>query len=216
MKVTVDAVGFGRQLRDVCRAESTRIGSIVDDEVKDGGAGLQSELRSETEALLGRRVANAWRLKFYPNREQRDGPASFVWSKAPRIIDFFSSARVITPLGQAFAIPTDNVPRSGRGRRLTPIEVEGRFNAELQPIKLKSGHIGLVIDVVAARSGRRPGFREATKRRRAQGRAARPVLMFVLHRGPLRGQRLINLNAAATRWGKRIVDNIGQRIERGI
>jgi hypothetical protein len=79
------------------------------------------------------------------------------------------------------------LPARPARRRLSPIEVEGRFNAELQPVKLKSGRIGLVIDVVAGRSGR--GFRPATARRRGQGRQARPVLMFVLTRGPLHGRR---------------------------
>jgi hypothetical protein len=214
MRVQVDAGGFARDLRRVTTAESRRVTEAIADEVKAGGDGLKTDLRRQTEGLLGTKIANAWRGKFFPNKGQSGGPASFIWTKAPKIIDFFSSSKIVTPLGGAFAIPTENCPRGPRGRRLSPIEVEGRFNAELQPVKLKSGRIGLVIDVVAGRSGR--GFRPATARRRGQGRQARPVLMFVLTRGPLHGRVLIDLEAFANRWASRTADNIGTRLERGI
>jgi hypothetical protein len=214
VRVQIDAAGFARDLKRACASEASRVTSAIDEEVKAGGDGLKTDLRAQTEALLGTRVANAWRGKFYANKGQSGGPASFVWTKAPKIIDFFSSSKIITPLGEAFAIPTENVPRGSRGRRLSPSEVEGRFNAELQPVPLKTGRIGLFIDVIAGKNGR--GFRASTKGRRAQGRQSRMVLMFVLMRGPLRGRKLIDLNASADRWGGRIVDNIGTRLERGI
>lgn len=216
MRVGFDVGAFSRDLKNVCLSESTRVTAAVDEEIRAGADGLKSDLRRVTSDLLGDKVANAWRSKFYPNKGDTRGPAGFVWSKAPKILDFFSAARLVTPVGEAFAIPTENVPRGSRGRRLTPIEVEARFNAELQPVRLKSGRIGLVIDVVAARSARRPGFRAATKRRAAQGRTAQPVLMFVLTRGPLRGRKLIDLDAFANRWGIRTAGNIEKRLERGI
>jgi hypothetical protein len=214
MKIQVDAAGFARDLKRACAQELARVEKAIDEEVKAGGDSLKADLRSETEALLGPKIANAWRGKFYANKGQGGGPASFVWSKAPRILDFFSSSKIITPLGQAFAIPTENVPRGNRGRRLSPIEVEARFNTELQPGRLKNGQIGLFMDLVAARSGR--GFRQATTRRKAQGRASKPVLMFVLWKGPLRGRKLIDLEAAANRAAARTAANIATRIERGI
>ena len=214
MKITVDAGGFARDLRAACAGELSRVGKAIDDEVNAGGDSLKADLRRETEAILGAKIANAWRGKFFPNKGQAGGPAAFIWSKAPRIVDFNSSSKIVTPLGEAFAIPTENVPRGARGRRLSPVEVEARFNAELQPVKLTTGRIGLVIDVVAGRSGR--GFREATKRRKAQGRAAKPVLMFILWKGPLVGRQLIDLQAAADRAAARTAGNIATRIERGI
>jgi hypothetical protein len=214
MKVQVDAAGFSRDLRLACASELSRVTTAIDEEVKVGGEGLRTDLRRQTEAMLGTKIANAWRGKFYANKGQTGGPAAFVWSKAPKIIDFFSSSKVVTPLGEAFAIPTENVPKGARGRRLSPIEVEARFNAELQPVKLKSGHLGLVIDVVVGKSGR--GFRAATKGRMAQGRQAKPVLMFILTKGPLHGQQLINLQAIADRAANRTADNIERRLERGI
>lgn len=206
MKVQVDAGGFARDIRAACTAELTRVTKTIDEEIKAGGDGLRADLKRETEALLGVRVANAWRGKFYPNKGQAGGPASFVWSKAPKILDFFSSSKIVTPKGGAFAIPTENVPRGSRGRRLSPIEVEARFNAELQPVKLTSGHIGLVIDVA--------GGKAAGGRRRS--RPARPVLMFILTKGPLQGRQLIDLADFASRWAGRTADNIEKRLERGI
>lgn len=214
MQVQVDAAGFARDLRLACGAELARVAKAIDEEVKAGGEGLKGDLRQQTEGLLGSKVANAWRGKFFANKGRGGGPAAFVWTKAPRIIDFFSSSKTVTPLGEAFAIPTENVPRGSRGRRLTPIEVEARFNTELQPGRLKTGQIGLFMDLVTARSGR--GLRPATKARRAQGRRAKPVLMFVLWKGPLRGRKLIDLEGTAQRRADRTANNIATRIDRGI
>lgn len=193
-------------------SESRRVFSVVDQEVKAGSDGLKGDLRQQTQDLLGTRVANAWRGKFYANDGDPKGPAGFVWSKAPRIIDFFSSSRLITPLGESFAIPTSNVPRGARGRRLTPIEVEARFNVELQPIRLPSGNLGLVMPAIDASSRRRPGLRSATAGRVGQGRAVRQVLMFVLIKGPLRSRKLIDLQATANRWGATVAGNIDRKL----
>jgi hypothetical protein len=213
VKLTIDVAGFSRDIQAACASELSRVETAVAEEVKAGAQGLQSDLRRETEALLGDKIAKAWRTKFYPNKGDRGGPAGFVWSKAPKVIDFFSTSKIITPIGEAFAVPTDNVPRAGRGRRMTPIEVEARFNAELFPVHLPSGRVGLAIDVVAGRNGR--GHREATARRKAQGRKAKPVLMFVLLRS-IRSRKLIDLEAFANRWGARTAANIETRLERGI
>jgi hypothetical protein len=123
MRVSIDAGGFARDLRRACTAEASRVGAAIDDEVKAGGEGLRGDLRRETEGLLGTKIANAWRGKFYANKGQRGGPAAFVWTKAPKIIDFFSSSKVVTPLGEAFAIPTDNCPRGPRGRMTKQMQV---------------------------------------------------------------------------------------------
>jgi hypothetical protein len=214
VKIAIDSAAFARDLKAACTAEAERVAVAAGEEVKAGAQGLQADLRRETEAFLGAKIANAWRSRFYPNKGQTGGPAGFVWTKAPKIIDFFSSSKLVTPIGEAFAIPTDAVPRGARGRRLSPIEVEARFNAELVPVRLPSGRLGLAIDVIAGRNGR--GFRAPTPGRRKQGRASKMVLMFVLLRGPLQGRRLIDLNAFAERWGNRIAGNIGTRLERGI
>lgn len=187
-------------LAEALRSGSARVFSVVDDEVADGADGLKADLRQQTADALGIRVANAWRGKFYPNKGDPKGPAGFVWSKAPRIIDFFSSSKIVTPIGHAFAIPTENVPRGARGRRLSPIEVEARFNAELQPVRLKGGGLGLMIEVGGSRGRGGRGKRAGTK-----------LLMFVLERH-LRSRQLIDLEATGQRWGARIATNIDRRL----
>lgn len=210
MKLTFGMSG----LNEALRAATDDISAGIEEEVDAAEEGLKADLRQQTEDLLGHKVANAWRGRVYRNEGQASGPAAFVWSKAPRIIDFFSSSHLVTPLGEAFAIPTSNVPRGARGRRLTPIEVEARFNTELRVVPLKTGNLGLVMDLVGALSRRRGGFRAATAGRRSQGRKAQAVLMFVLIKGPIGGQQLIDVEGLANTWGAKLAGNIERRFER--
>jgi hypothetical protein len=160
-----------RRVHATCRPRGGRSGAAVDEEMKAGGVGAsRSDLRRETEASWARRSPTPGGQNSIPTRAT-GGPPAFVWTKAPKIIDFFSSSKIITPLGEAFAIPTENVPRGARGKRLSPIEVEARFNAELQPVKLPSGRIGLVIDVVAGSTA--AVSRARPKRSASRGRSSR-------------------------------------------
>lgn len=195
------------------RSESQRVFSVVDEGMKEGAEGLKNDLREETASVLGRRVAFAWRSRFYANPGDTRGPAGFVWSKAARIIDFHSAERVHTPIGAAFAIPVNPVVKRG-GRAMSIAEVESRFNQDLIPRRLPSGNIGLFADLVRARSGRRPGFRQATKGRIAAGRKPQLTLMFVLVRH-LRSHKLIDLQGAAQRWGARTAADINRRLGLG-
>jgi hypothetical protein len=104
---------------------------------------------------------------------------------------------VITPLGGGFAIPVSPVI-GRRGKPLNPVEVEARFNQEFQVRRLRSGNLGLFLDLVRGRSLRRPGFRQATKGRRAQGRKVELTLMFVLVRS-LRTKPVLRVQGAADR-----------------
>jgi hypothetical protein len=190
-------------LRDVLNDELQRIDQAEASALQEATDGLKDELRQATAAVLGTRVSLTWRSRFYPNRGNPNGPAGFVWSKAPRIIDFWSTDRVITPLGQAFAIPVNPVIQR-RGRKATIAEVERQFG-RLQAVPLKDGNIGLFATLV--RSGR--GFRAAGTGRRA--RSAERVLMFVLVR-TLRSTKLIDIDAAAERWATRYADLTGANL----
>src|SRR4051812_39596360 len=77
MRVQVDAAGFARDLRLAATQALSRVVVAIDEEVKAGGDGLKADLRSETEGLLGSRVANAWRGKFFANKGRSGGPAAF-------------------------------------------------------------------------------------------------------------------------------------------
>lgn len=195
-------------LDDVMRAIGNDVFEVIDGEVEAGTEALKADLRAETEAVLGRRVANAWRSRFYSNKGDAHGPAGLVWSRAARIINFFSADRIITPIGGAFAIPVNPVVKRG-GRPMTPVEVEARFNQELIAKPLPSGNLGLFLRLISGRSGR--GFRAASRGRLAQGRKAVLTLMFVLIR-TLRGHKLIDLEALGQRRAERVAANIERQL----
>lgn len=196
------ATGFASQLtRSTFR--------VIDEEMQDAAAGLKAELRQQTSDALGSRMGMTWRSRFYQNDGDPRGPAAFVWSKAPRIISFFSADRVVTPLGRAFAIPVNPVIVR-RGQRASVAEVEQRFG-KLQAIRLKDGLVGLFATVIRAKSGR--GLRQATKGRLRQGRASEKILMFVLVRS-LRSRKLIDIEGLAKEWGARTANKIDRRLAR--
>lgn len=148
---------------------------------------LKASLRRQvTDAGLGTRLANTWRANAYPQAGRNSlDPAGYAWSNAPDIINAFASGAVILPRGgkRFLWIPTKNVPRKG-GRRgstgkMTPFEVEVAFDQDLIIRKWKGGRSLAFVSVIRARN-KRGGLRRVTRGRRAQGRDAELVLMFVL------------------------------------
>lgn len=166
-------------------------------------AGLKGELRDVTRAAgLGEKLANAWRGETYPKATNSLEPASYVWTKAAKIIGAFAQGATITPTdGRRYlAIPTEHVPLKGRGRRMTPVEVEAAFNQDLIVRKGKGGRLLAFVDVIPAKNKR--GFRPVTKGRVRQGRTSKLVLMFILVRSVQLGKR-IDPDAVAERWAGR-------------
>lgn len=208
MQVQVDAGGFARQLRTVCGAEAARVFRAVDEAVKEATTGLKEEMRDQTFAVLGRRVAYTWQGRFYANAGDARGPAGFVWTKAPRIIDFFRAERIVTPLGNAFAIPVNPMVKRG-GRVMSVHEVEQQIGQRLQAHKLPSGLIGLFADLIRGRNGR--GFRSPSAGRLARGRKSELTLLFVLVRN-LKSKKLIDLDAPANRWAGKVPDLISAKL----
>ncbi len=211
--LTVDAVSFERELRAACTAEIDRLDGALVGGVEEATTGLKDELRDQTFTALGLKVAYAWQGRVYPNKDDPRGPAGFVWSKAAKIIDFHSAEKIRTPIGDAFAIPVNPVVKRF-GKAMSIAEVEAKFNQDLQPVRLKSGNIGLFADLVRGRSTRRPGFREATSRRFAAGRKVQKVLLFVLVRS-IRSRKLIDIEGPARRWGARVPALIEARLGAG-
>lgn len=148
---------------------------------------------------LGDRVANAWRDELYPKGAKLSmRPTVFAWTKAPEIVRGHSDG---TPIrgksGNWLAIPTEHTPRKGR-RYATPLEVEGIFNQDLVVFKGRGGQALAFVNAIRAKSGR--GFRQATKRRRKDGRENEMVLMFIFVRQVTLRPRL--------NW-RRIADDLG-------
>jgi hypothetical protein len=132
-------------------------------------------------AGLGDRLANTWRSRVYPLRGESWHPTVHVWSSAPMLAAAHADGGVIVPkAGKFLAIPTENVGRKG-GKRPTPLDIESEFNQDLviKPTRHPNVFLAL-IRAMHARSGR--GFRRASARRRARGRAEQLVPMFILVR----------------------------------
>jgi hypothetical protein len=158
-------------------------GRDVTDAMREATAFLKDTLREQvTEAGMGRRLANTWRGETYPKNRPSLEPAGFVWTKAPKIIDAFARGATIRPVNGAkyLWLPTKNVPRKGRNRKMTPDEVDSLFNAEfvIRPSR-KRGVLLAFIEVVGANSGR--GFRPATSRRLKGRRGLAPRQARLVH-----------------------------------
>lgn len=120
-----------------------------------------------------------------PGKPARLDAVGFVFprnDRAEKIIAAWTEGVTIRSAdGFWLAIPTDAVPRDGRGRKLTPGALEQRMGIRLRlvPAVGRMRSALLVADgLTAARNGR--GWRQATGRRLAQGRETQPVLMYVL------------------------------------
>lgn len=111
-------------------------------------------------------------------------------------------ATIQSPNGAWLAIPTAAVPRHGgrSGKRMTPVEVEAHYNRELIYRPARGGNAGLlVLDLTRGKGGR--GWRPDTARRRAQGRTAQPVVMFVLVKSASLPRRLDGAALVGAVWG---------------
>jgi hypothetical protein len=195
-------------LRVAIDAELARIELAMTGAMTEATEGLKEDLRRQVRAAgLGERLAKTWRSEVYPAREASLEPAGFVWSHAPSIIAGFASGATVYPKASSFlAIPTERVPRRrGRGfkQRMSPEEVEHHFNQDLTLLRGKRGQILGFVDVVEARSRKRPGLRQATRGRLAQGRDRKLVLMFIFVRR-VRLPKLLDLQKTADGWGGRV------------
>lgn len=173
----------------------------------EAGEGLCNDLRQDViNAGLGRKLANTWRVKVYPEGRKSLDPAALIWSKAPKILDAFDRNPNIVPVngGKMLAIPTKNTPnKHGRGGAtpMTPLEVEALYNQDLILKPGRNGHYYAFINAVAGRNGR--GFKQATKGRLAQGRKPELVLMFVLVKSVRPGKR-VDIQRRVDQWTARI------------
>jgi hypothetical protein len=141
---------------------------LVTDSVRRVGLAAQARLRQQvTTSLRGAQgVANAWRIKFYPDGRPSLGAAAVIFSKAPNIIRAFDAGEVITPKGARYlAIP---LPAAGPvnigGKRITPRSYAQRTGQTLAFVE-RPGKSALLV---------------ANPPRGGTGARARPVAVFVL------------------------------------
>lgn len=198
------------------------IAQVATRSMQDAVDGLTAELRGQAiEAGMGQRLANTWRGDVYPKIYGRVSmnPAGVVRSAAPLIIDAFARGATIRPVNGAkyLWIPTRAVPRrrragsyksnmsarSGGGGAMSPEECELHFNTEFTVRPGARGSLLAFMDLTTGLSRRGGGLRRDTRGRQAQGRKAKPVLMFVL-RKTVKLKRLFDIEGAASRWAAKV------------
>lgn len=141
---------------------------LVSNSVRAAGLAAQQRLRQQvTSSLRGAQgVANAWRIKFYPDGKPSLGAAAVVSSRAPNIIRAFDAGEVIGPRNARYlAIPLPAAgPVNVGGKRITPRSYAQRTGQTLAFVE-RPGKAALLV---------------ANPPRGAGGTRPRPVAVFVL------------------------------------
>lgn len=180
-------------------------------------------LRRETQARLGKKVARAWRKKKFPAGASMS-PAMFIYSKAPKIVRAFSEDTLIRSKDGFFlAIPTENAPKRGVGRkRISPANwPEHRFG-RLRFVYRRSGPSLLVVDGLRASHSRKTG--EFRGFRKNQGKSKRggtytrlqgsqTVVMFLLV-PQARLKKRLNPKKIERDHSRRLPGRIAREVER--
>lgn len=181
MKVSAIATLTGSRPSDASRAIGREIGPRTTAITER----LKTRLREDTRGGLGMRMANTWRSRVYPvARPSRTlSPAGLVTSNASDVVSAFDPGASIRAKNASYlAIPTEHVPRSGRnGRRMTPVDVEAKFNQEMEVVPSLT-RPGTFLLVLTARRGKRGVQQIRAKTARGFWKQAERIVMFVLVR----------------------------------
>lgn len=208
-------------LNKILAGEARVAEAAVTAAVHKAGESLKSELRAQVAgAGLGRRLANAVRCNVYPERGESLSAAAWVFARpgkggrggAADIIAAFEEGTLIRRSGGRYlAIPTENVPMKGGGRRMTPNDMQsgtkfGGFGRDLEVVPTnRPGVLLLVLPVVRATNGQT--LRPATGRRIKAGRNVEWVPMFILVR-QVQMPRLLDWRGPAESWVNRLPDQV--------
>lgn len=182
--------------------------------------GLKSDLRADVvDGGLGQRLANTWRGKTYPEGAVSLEAASFVWSKAPNIVDAFDRGVTIkSSRGFWLSIPTSaagvkGIGTTGAMKRITPGGWERRTGMRLRFVYRRGRPSLLVADnarlskkgLARPNIGRTLGGAQFT---RLKGRST--VVVFILVPQVTLRKRL-DIGSAAQRWADRVPGLIASR-----
>lgn len=148
------------------------------------------ELRADTRAPLGDKVANAWRSRVWPNKGGQASVAPSIgwWSNAPHIVRAFADGETVRAgTGKYLLIPTENAPQAGYGfgqsgrmrksRSYALVQAEKRFG-KLRYVKVKGRDLILMVADKVQKNKR--GYAPASKTTLRRGREENGVVMFVL------------------------------------
>ena len=179
-------------------------------EVTDG---LKGDLRADVaDAGLGRRLANTWRGKTFPEDGASLDAAAFIWSKAPNLVDVFDRGVTIRSKNSFWlAIPTPaagatGLTTTGARARITPGGFERRTGMRLRFVYRRGKPSLLVVDNarLSKRGLARPNAgrtRSGAQFTRLTGRST--VVVFILVPQVTLRKRL-NVEPIAQRWANRV------------
>jgi hypothetical protein len=181
----------------------------------DAARSVTRAMREVTDGLnsaLGQRLANTWRGKTYPEGGASLEAASFVWSKAPNIVDAFDRGVTIrSHRGFWLAIPTaaagvKGISAAGAMQRITPGGWERRTGMRLRFVYRRGRPSLLVADNAwLSRKGlAKPNIgrtRAGTQFTRLKGRST--VVVFILVPQVTLRKRL-DIASIAQRWAGRV------------
>ncbi len=206
---TSDFFAIPKEIREIAAAAVTA-------GVRATTRGLTLEMRQHAHAMgLGDKLPNALRDVTYPkapkNSLRAAGEVVPNGRNAWRIFDAMTRGVTIAPKngGQFLALPTENCPEAllrARFREVSPLALEELYGRKLRIVNIRPGLAIMVMDdLVEAKSGR--GFKKATKRRRAQQREVKSIVMFILvPHASLRAR--LQFQSIAERWADRLPELI--------
>lgn len=149
---------------------------------------VKQRLRGQTIGSgLGRRVANAWRSKMYPDRRSAAAnPAGIIYTRAQKIIDGFSRGTPIkSKAGFFLAVPTELAPKRGNdGKRISPTNFPEWKYGRLEFVYRRSGPSLLIVkDIGITKTGRASRKRKngARVKSGAYRKGTADVIMFLLY-----------------------------------
>jgi hypothetical protein len=174
LELKADLTGFAR-------ATHLRIAAGARIAAEKHAARAKLALRQDVRrAGLGDRLANTWRVEIYPKSASAHthAPTVYVRSKAPLLVQAHEGMVIRAKNATWLAIPTDNVPRKGGRKRLTPVEVEARFDQDLILIHGLGRRMLAFIDKTLR--GRLKRWRKRGTGDAPVARHDRLVLMFVM------------------------------------
>jgi hypothetical protein len=150
---------YGQQEAEIARAGTAAMG--------DAARGMKDELRELTRAAgLGSRLANTWQRQDLSRPARQPGSRGLRVEQGPADHGrLHAGASIYADRRPRYlAIPTENVPRKGRGKRMTPLDVEVAFNQDL-----------IIRPAAGLTAGlRRRRLRRASRKARARLRQAPP------------------------------------------
>ncbi len=208
-------------LETYMKAEMKAAEKAVLSGVKRASEGLKLEMRRQvTGAGLGRRLANTWRGRVYGNKGIDS--AGLVYTRAPVIMRAHDEGMVVRGRdGLWLAIPTENAPKRGVGRkRISPSTFPEYRYGPLRFVYRGSGKPSLlVVDNVRASHSRKTGalrgFRKASKTSRRTGRGLATVVMFIMV-SQVRLRKRLDFAGAAARWQNKLSRLIAKAWNSGV